>query len=489
MRLFKRLFFIPCLLLFNFLSAQNYQAINGSPYAGSLAASSNPASIVHVPYTWDITPLAVQLKQTTNAFIISNFSLLSKPGNAEIAATNGTSKKFIFANQDIRLLNTRVSLNSKASIAFGGNIRNYLFAKTSTANYQDTMYSLADFMKVNVDHKPLSAEAVSTTWTELYASYAQKVFDDGDRVLNAGVTLKYNHAIAGEYGKTGDINYVPNIIAGVPGYLATTGSLQYGYSNNFDRLDSNNTGQANKKAFLQNSKTGFSLDMGVEYIRLADEDNEAAGEFAYETKIGIALMDIGRNKFTQGINSIIASGIKTGITDTVLEHKFSSTTSIEDFNDSLATIASTYNHLTGPFNIYQPARIVVNVDQHIRDNFFINAELTLPVLSLLPKKLRYIKDMNLLAITPRWELKSVGVYMPILVNNQKQVWVGGAFKLGPILLGTHNLANLFSKNKIQTGGGYLALTIRPGKGHDKKAHTPGKLLPDKQSRTVECPKF
>ena len=33
--------------------------------------------------------------------------------------------------------------------------------------------------------------------------------------------------------------------------------------------------------------------------------------------------------------------------------------------------------------------------------------------------------------------------------------VGGAFKVGPLLLGIHNWANIFSKQKMQDGGGYL----------------------------------
>ena len=60
------------LLLFSSLTAQNYHAINGSSYAGSLAPASNPASIVHVPYAWDISPLSVQLKHSTNAIKINN---------------------------------------------------------------------------------------------------------------------------------------------------------------------------------------------------------------------------------------------------------------------------------------------------------------------------------------------------------------------------------------------------------------------------------
>ena len=40
------LIFIPF-----FGSSQNYQAVHGSSYAGSLGVTNNPASIVHVPYS------------------------------------------------------------------------------------------------------------------------------------------------------------------------------------------------------------------------------------------------------------------------------------------------------------------------------------------------------------------------------------------------------------------------------------------------------
>ena len=487
MLLLKRFFFIPCLFFFNFLLAQNYQAINGSSYAGSLAPSSNPASIVHVPYAWDMTPFSVQVKQSTNAYILKNLSLLSSPNNAEILADNGTKKRFQYANQDIRLLNTRISLNSKAAIAFGVNIRNYIYATTSRANFQDTMFSMADFMKINSDHLPFSAEAIGSTWAELYASYAQTIIDDGDKLLNAGVTLKLNRAVAGFYGLAEGLSYTPTVLSGIPAYLLAKGNLQYGYSANIDAVNSNNTGAANRKAFLDNTTTGVSIDMGLEYIRLTEEDKDEGGDFAYETKIGISMMDVGRNNFKYGSRSRSVSGVKAGVTDTVLDNKFLVVESFDQFNDSLATIAASFGKLSGEFNIYQPARIVINVDQHILHNVFLNTELTIPIVPLVPKKLRYIKNINLLALTPRWELKSVGAYMPITVNTRGQVWIGGAFKAGPILMGTHNLSNLFGKNKMQTGGFYLALTIRPGKKYERQAHYPKDRLSNKNRQSYDCP--
>ena len=270
----KSYLLIAFVLMFNFLLAQNYQAINGSSYAGSLAPSSNPAGIVHVPYAWDITPFSVQLKQATNAFKIENYSLLSSPKNIEVSSINGTKKRFEFTNQDIRILNTRISLNSKVAIAFGATVRNYIYATTSNANYQDTLYTLAEFMKINIDHLPLSGESKASTWAELYASYARTIIDDGNRLVTGGITLKVNRALAGGYGEASGLSYIPRE-AGLPGYILTEGSLNYGYSSNIDNLDSNNSTSANRKAFLQTTRSSISADMGLEYIRLTDEDKDA----------------------------------------------------------------------------------------------------------------------------------------------------------------------------------------------------------------------
>ncbi len=468
--------------------AQNYQAINGSRYAGSLSPCNNPAAIVNVPYTWDITPFAVQVKQATNAFVIKNYSLLSSPGNAEIVGKSGTLKRFAFANQNIRLLNTRINLNSRSAIAFGANIRNYFYATTTQTNWQDTTRSLSDFMKINIGHLPMSGESRASTWAELYATYARTIIDDGKRILTAGITLKVSRALAGGYASAKGLGYVP-VPGNEGGYLLTEGSFQYGYSSNFDNIDSNSTSSVNRKSFLQHTMSGISADAGLEYILPAGGDEEEADYFAYRTKIGISLMDVGRNKFRYSSRSRTATAGKPGITDSLVENKFSGIGSVDDFNDSLSGIANSFTGLIGAFNVYQPARIIINIDQHLVNNFFLNAEITIPLLQIVPKKITYIKDMNLLAITPRWETKSLGVYFPVQLNVQKQLWVGGAFKAGPVLFGTHNLANIFSKNKMQVGGFYLALTIRPGQKYYQSGNQSSDKVSGKVKRSLQCPKF
>ncbi len=483
----KNYLFVSCLLLSNCLLAQNYQAINGSPYAGSLAPGSNPAFIINVPYAWDVTPLAVQIKQTTNAFTIENYSFLSSPKNATMVAQSGIKERWLFANQDIRLLNTRINLNEKSAIAFGANLRSYIYTNTSESNWVDTTRSLTDFMKINVNNVPLSGQSINSTWSEFYASYAHTIINDGQRLLNAGITLKLNRAVAFGYANAQGLNYVPADNNGVPGFLLTAGNLRYNYSANFDDIDDNLSGGTNLINFFKATRTGVSADLGLEFLFLSGDNEEESSYHPYTTKIGMSLMDIGRNKYIQGIYSSYATAGLPGITDVVLENKFNSIGSMADFTDSLKSISETFTALSGDFNVYQPTRLMINVDHHMVNDFFINAEITIPILSIVPKDLIYQRDMNLLAITPRWETKSFGGYLPVTVNTKGQFWVGAAFKAGPVLLGTHNLGTLFSKSKSQTGGFYLAFTIRPGKNSESGASS-GKLT-RKERRMLDCPQF
>ena len=476
----RHCFFTMLLLVGNGLQAQNYQAIHGSSFAGSLGVASNPASIAHVPYAWDFTPLSIQLKQTTNALAINNASLLSFTNAITVAAQNGVKERFLLANQDVHLLNARIRLHSGVAIAFGANLRSSFFIKTNTINFQDTTKGVADFVGINSNHLPLSLQGAANSWMEYYGTYSQTLMEQGNRLLNAGITLKLNRSLAGAYTRLQNINYLPTSTSSQ--YSINSGEMELGYPESFDAPTNVNT-------FLQKSNTGFSVDLGMEYLWLTDEDKPVGGDYAYETKLGIAVLDIGRSKYRYGADSYAAGFAGAGILDSVLQSKVNGTASLRDFKDSMASIASTFNSLAGSsFSIYHPTRLLVNVDQHIANNFFVNVELTLPLISVFSKNTLKMEDMNLLAVTPRWELESLGAYLPVTYNNRNQLWVGAAFKLGPLLLGTHNLANVFSSTALQTGGFYMALTVRPGPKHSRSmpATKATPIISNKQS--LGCPK-
>ena len=469
------------------LHAQSYQAINGSTQAGSMAVINNPAAALYIPFAWDITPIAIHAKQTTNAITVKNFSLFSSGKNSDIEAVPGTAKRYILANQEIRLLNTRIRLNKKNAIAFRAVIRSYFSALTSPLTFRNRFKSLYDFMDLNYTNNPISGKVRAASWAEISGTYARNFVNNDNAIINGGITLKLNRSLAGGWINFDNITYAPAAVNNRPAYLLQSGNLQYGYSANIDELYGNEPNKA--KRFLKKTFSTISASIGIEYIVPVEKEGDEKNDYNYDFKLGVSLLDIGYNKYGYSTNSKVAVHNKDNISDSLLEASFSNIKNLDAVDDSLAAIAGPLGTLAGNFNIIQPTRLVINADKYLADNFFINAELTLPVASLLATDRLVLSDMNLLAITPRYETKTLGVYFPITFNTQKQLWISGAFKLGPLLLGIHNWGNLFSKNKIQKGGGYIALTFRPGKNNGNREKRGLTKEEKKQLRLVGCPKF
>ncbi|MDE3247781.1 MAG: hypothetical protein KGO82_03920, partial [Bacteroidota bacterium] len=170
---------------------------------------------------------------------------------------------------------------------------------------------------------------------------------------------------------------------------------------------------------------------------------------------------------------------KTNITNQTLDQRFDSTIrSVRTFTDSLDQLVNA-NYPGRQFTVVNPTRLVINVDHYLTGDFYINGELSLNIpLASLKKGWLQVKETNLLSLTPRWERKRWGAYLPIQFNTRQQLWVGAAFKAGPLLFGIHNVANLFSKSSTANGGGYIALIIRPwGGGSESRG-----------DKRLECPK-
>lgn len=470
-------------LLFNLQNsvAQNYQAILGSSYAGSLDVHDNPASIVNTPFKWDVTLFGAQLKSSSNAYTIHDYSIFGSPAKSRYEFNSGEYSRYARLNANINLLNARIALGQKKAIAFGLNLKSYSNLSTSVYNYSDTVKNTGDFFKINPGNNAFSGNFLSSSWIEFYASYAGTIYDDPVGRLNAGVTVKLSRGISGAYLKLNNLAYTTNAQNNTVLYDITGSNFQYGYSSNYDRWQKGNSRSQNVNNFIAYTEGGAGFDAGLEYLVKPQDPssyNDPESYNDYDWKFGIAFLDIGGNQYKYGTQSRNAINVKANINNLVLDQKFDSTIkSVKTFNDSLATVVGQLNAIGGKFTVLNPMRVVVNVDRYITDAFYINASLSINIPTSFLKKYFAVKELNLLSLTPRWETKRLGFYLPIMFNNENQFWIGGAVKLGPLLLGVHNWANIFSKTKMQNGGGYIALTFRaPGTSEGRR------------DKTLNCPK-
>ncbi len=451
------------------LCAQNYHAVEGSPFAGSLGVANNPASILSAPYPWDLTFFSFQLKNSTNAVRITNFSLLNPSDSSKYQFTQGNHSRYFNFNFNVHLLNARIALNRRQAIAFGANLRGYGMGRTSNYNYLDSLHNLNDFFSINKGSLPFSGNVVSSAWLELFATYSQTLRDDEYGRLNAGVTLKAMRGVSGAFAQLTGGSVQSSVANGETVYNLNGGAARYGYSSNYDTWQKGRSAGENLNQFLVDSRGGLALDLGVEYyvksqaIKTYDYDDY----FDYEWKIGVALLDIGQNQYKYGTESRQATNPINNITDSNLNQKFASHFyNLAQINDSVVRTVHNFAQLSGAiFNIRNPARLVINVDRPLADHFSINGNISINLTGYNNSgRILGVQEMNLVALTPRWETKRWGGYLPIQYTTTGRLMIGGAFKAGPLLFGIHNWGNVFSSDKMQNGGGYIALVIRPGNG-------------------------
>ncbi|MBO9658739.1 MAG: hypothetical protein J7527_07915 [Chitinophagaceae bacterium] len=451
--------------------SQYYQGLNGTYYIGSLNVHNNPSAIVNVPVKWDLTILGIQDKHSTNIATVHNYSLLSNPSNSEYEVAPGEYKRKGDANVNLNLLNFRLALNQRSAIAMGINFRSYTRARSSRYNFYDTLQSFRDFFVLNENNRDdMSVDMTSASWLEVYGTYGQTIVDNDQFRLNAGATLKINRGYSGafaqmtggSFSKTGSF---PDT------YLTNSVDLDFAYSDNYDRVD--NGQGSNFKNFTSGLQMGVSADFGLEllikrpYITNRQREEEY---YDYDWKIGASLLDLGFSSYLNGQYSTMLSGLRTGITDETLDQKFDSTiNSFGQFRDSLATLFNTVTNYQGNFKIFHPTRLVINIDKFISDAFFVNADLSLGVARIIPVKNNRLRDLSVFTLTPRWETKKKGFYLPVQYTSTNKLWVGGAVRYGPILFGLHNFANLFSKKRMQQGIGYLAIILKASELTGEKA--------------------
>ncbi|HEX6429684.1 MAG TPA: hypothetical protein VF008_18455 [Niastella sp.] len=476
--------------------SQNYYAIQGSNYAGSLGIGNNPASIVNTPYKWDLDILSLQAKNATNGVIIQNYSLFSNPRNSQYRFREGDYRRFAYADFNINLLNARFALNRRQAIGFGINLRGYAQLSTGPVNFVDTLKTTGDFFDLGNYNRKLHGDLIHSSWIEVFGTWAQTIWDRTDSRLNAGITAKISRGISGAYTNLLNGSVAQTIHGNSYEYTMQDAFAEYGYSHNYDTWQKEKSNNQNLKDFLSYTSAGLSFDLGVEYLikssqisSVYDEDNY----YDYDWKIGLSLLDLGFNQFKYGKNSRIASGFQNNITDTVLDQQFTDINNLQEFNDKLIGIAANIQQPTGTFHVVNPARLVLNVDHFISGAWYVNGNVSLNLSSLSGSQWR-LSELNILTVTPRWETSRLGFYLPVQFNTKEQLWIGGAFKAGPLLVGIHNWANVFTKNKMQNGGAYIAIVIRPGKTTtnrlDKRLDCPKggtKFTKNRLGQKLSCP--
>jgi hypothetical protein len=175
----------------------------------------------------------------------------------------------------------------------------------------------------------------------------------------------------------------------------------------------------------------------------------------YKYKIGFSIMDVGWIKFKKPPN---ARDFKT---DLLQEMDFNSLhgsgdTPLADADDTLSVKYSMIPD-DDKFRMNLPTVISLQGDYHVDKSIFVNS--TFNYAFQFKNNEDKIHEVTTLSITPRWDWKWAGAYVPLSYNKYSRFRLGFSARLGPLILGMADVLPLILKRDIYGADFHFLLKV------------------------------
>lgn len=463
-------------------NAQDFLGYINSNYSGVTGTDLNPANVVDSRYKVDVTLAGLSigfgnnyvglkksaLKRNGSLFDFSsdnysNFNDTAFQDKYLVTRESNKNKSVYFSNQ-IYLPSFMVTINKNNAFALKWKVRTLLNVDGVEPNLATLIYEGLDYPQLwslQLANKNLSVQTM--TWAEYGATYGHVFQSEGPHFFKAGATVKLLQGLQAAYMFVNDLKYEFTDDTTMSLFHS---EVSYGHSTNYDLSE----GQIAYK-YVSNPSVGF--DLGVVYEWRPDHETfkyDMDGQTGlwrrdknkYKLRVGLSATDIGTVKFKKGEMS---HNFTADIGFWNL-HEFDDVESIPDY-DSL--LVSHFGKETSDkdFKMNLPTVISAQIDYNIYKDFYVNFT---PYMAFKWKKDgTKVHDLTTFSLTPRWDHKWFGAFIPISYDVTGNTRLGLDLRLGPLILGMNNIMPLISKKEIFTADFHVMLKvpIMYGKPKDK----------------------
>ena len=470
------------LLISNAAFTQNNTGMATGNYAGISGIWMNPANIVDSRYKFDINVIGVNSYYNNNYLLVKNAALVRRlfykdPYNSSFAdvkkdlleegKVNG--KVFARTEGNIRLpLSFLITTGKKSAIAFTMNNRTInkvdsLDPATAKMFYDEL--GNAGLYNIAMNNDGLRQNFLN--WQDLGLTYGRVIINKGSAFLKLAVTGKWLGA-----GAAGFIQADKATVSFKDAHTMSLNAplIRYG------RTETADIGQFSRKNLfnnLEDQSWGFDAGMVFEwrgniskfkYQNTARETELQRDLNKYIFRIGFAVVDIGQFNFTR---KPLTNDHRANFSNWDFAH-----VKANNFSDFDTAYSRQINYVAGSsstFTYRLPGAAIINADLHLFGGFYVNVAAKQPLAGYGKKADTYIESDRWTVVTPRFEGKFLGIYIPVTkANNQTNV--GATIKFGPLYVGSNNLAQILSNKKSMEADFHagLRLSILQGK--------PNKLL-------------
>lgn len=458
-------------------SAQNLTGYNASNYAGVNGIELQPASIADSRYRVDVS-LGGTSFNLTNNYISVNGDVFKGPYNDShpfndtaffdkyVTTRNDGDPKSVYFSNTIMMPSVMVSLSRKHSIAFTWNVRNYL-------NIDGVSTELATLISEELDaqslwNQNLVSEKVnvqSMSWAEYGLTYSRVFVDEGPMFFKAGARVKLLQGLQAFYFYINELNY--NFSSDTSLSLLQT-DISYGHSDNFDF-----GGDQLKYKFTGSASVGFDLGGVFEWrpnhekYKYEKADDYYVGrrdQNKYKLRVGFSITDLGRIKYKKGGQS---ANIRADIDD--WDFTDLDISSVPNIDSILASTFVVTEEEGQEFGMALPTAISLQVDYRIFKDFYVN--LTPYWAVKRENNENKIHGQTQYNLTPRWDHKWFGVFLPLTYDDFDVFHYGLGLRLGPIVFGTRNITPYVTGGDVFGVDGYFLtkIPIPYGKPAKRKA--------------------
>lgn len=428
------------LLMFIAVKAQYMEGYATSDYAGVNGISYNPASVVDSRTKLDINFFTVSTTIDNNFLgITKNWANPRDSTLFEYAVLNNDSElKNVFINADVLGPSFLLTLNEKTSIGFTSQFRSLTNFENVSEGFANLYYS--NLYKSSFVGNPISSSDMSfehATWNEYGVVYGQEIYSKNHHWVSAGARFKLIQGLQAASIHMENLSVELNSDSTVQ--VKGTG-IDYLTSSNLD-----NHLQGNLKDL---SNLGVGFDIGFTYEWRASPDsldyemdglmNPAREMSKHKFRFGFTLSDVGFVNYKTG-----SSGVLSANSPSWNPNSFDLTL-LEGFEDAInSEFSSSQNYSS--YKMALPTSISFQADYNIARGFYVNATYLKSISN--EDKVLSVRYKDRLTVTPRWDWKWLGVYVPYSVVEGGENHLGLNVMFGPFLLGTSDIGTYLWKKE------------------------------------------
>lgn len=482
-------FYLPAslaiLLIFQ-AKAQDFLGINTSNYAGITGIMLQPASVVDSRYKFDINLISAGVNYTNNYLLVDRSALL-KFNNKNFSNYEAFKEKYLSEaglapnekasatiNSRIQMpLSFMATLGKKSAIALNMQSRTIVQGRNIPQDLAHMAYNGFQFDPLAnpvLDASGFNLHALN--WAEIGLTYGRVIFSNNKHFLKAAFTGKYLAGIASAYVGSNNINFGINPDSSLN--FSTT-RAEYNHSQRADFTNSLGT------IFKNPDETSFGFDAGLVYefrgnidrLDKISKDDQVAylsdrrDANKYMFKVGVSILDVGMFDFTKAgnVNSFSANVQNWRVRD---EH-FSS---IKEFDTALASRVAALPNDPRNYKVHLPTALSIQLDMRFVKGLYLN------VMAYRPLKLNNddgyrFNNYGYYSITPRWEGRRFGVYIPYTfaddIGDYKKNLLGASFRFGPLFIGSSNLGTMAFNKQLRSADIYAGVKLGITYGKSTKA--------------------